>query len=381
MNLYDDPEILEFKSTLDKWIKEDVVPNHEAWEKEGIVPRSVWQQAGELGLLCINQDEKYGGLGLDFRYNGIIYHELMRAGASGPGVGFAVHSDLAASYISSFGNFEQKIKWLPEMAKGNKIGAIAMTEPGTGSDLASISTRAELKNGKWILNGQKTFISNGISADIAIVVARTDVVDGKPHGGLSIFAVEKGTPGYSAGNRFQKLGLKAQDTSELFFENCHIPESNLIGERGKGFLYLMKNLGIERLGIAVMCMGQALGAYETTLKYTSERKAFGRPIAAFQNTRYKLADMKTNLDVGYAFVQKCTAQFNKGTDITMAASEAKLWTSEMSSKLIDECLQLHGGYGFMDEYIISKLYRDNRVQRIYGGTSEIMKEIISKGLL
>jgi len=306
---------------------------------------------------------------------------LMKAGASATAVGFAVHSDLTANYINHFGTHEQKLKWIPDMACGKKIGAIAMTEPAVGSDLANISTKAELVGDQWVLNGQKTFISNGMSADIIVVVARTEATPGKPHAGISLFVVERDTPGFSSGNCFNKLGLKAQDTCELFFENCKVPKENLLGKAGEGFVYLMKNLGIERLGIAVMCMGQALGAFETTLKYTSERKAFGRQIASFQNSKYKLAEMKMNLDVGYAYIQKCYREFLEGKDITVSASSAKLWASEMSSKLIDDCLQLHGGYGYMDEYLISRLYRDNRVQRIYGGTSEIMKEVIAKSIL
>ncbi len=381
MNLFEDDQILEFQDTIDKWITNSVTPNHPSWEKQGIMPRQVWCEAGELGLLCLTQEEKYGGLGLDFRYSAIIYHQLMKAGASATAVGFAVHSDLTANYINHFGTHEQKLKWIPDMACGKKIGAIAMTEPAVGSDLANISTKAELVGDQWVLNGQKTFISNGMSADIIVVVARTEATPGKPHAGISLFVVERDTPGFSSGNCFNKLGLKAQDTCELFFENCKVPKENLLGKAGEGFVYLMKNLGIERLGIAVMCMGQALGAFETTLKYTSERKAFGRQIASFQNSKYKLAEMKMNLDVGYAYIQKCYREFLEGKDITVSASSAKLWASEMSSKLIDDCLQLHGGYGYMDEYLISRLYRDNRVQRIYGGTSEIMKEVIAKSIL
>jgi len=370
-----------FKETLTKWAANEIAPHYEQWEKEGIVPRSVWLKAGEQGILCSTQDEKYGGLGVDFNYSSVLYHELFRAGFASLGIGFAVHSDLVGNYIGHLGTEEQKLRWLPSMAKGELIGAIAMTEPGTGSDLASIQTKAVLKDGKWILNGQKTFISNGLNADLIVVVARTDTIADKAHAGISLFVVERTSKGFSRGKKLNKMGLHAQDTAELIFEDCEIPEANLLGKRGEGFLYLMKNLGIERLGIAVMSLAQARGAFELTLQYIKERKAFGKTIASFQNTRFKMAEMLTELDVGEAFIQHCIQMHCQKKDITIAASQAKLWASEKGQQIIDTCLQLHGGYGYMDEYMISKFFRDSRVQRIYGGTSEIMKEVISKELI
>jgi alkylation response protein AidB-like acyl-CoA dehydrogenase len=378
--MFNTPELKTLKETVKKWIDDDIRPNYEVWEKEGIVPRSIWDRAGTQGLLCVTQDEKYGGLGLDFRFSALIYHELFKAGFASLGVGFAVHSDLVGNYISHFGDEAQKDKYLPRLISGENIGAIAMTEPGTGSDLASIKTKGELKGEKWIINGQKTFISNGIHCDLAIVVVRTDTVPNKPHLGLSLFVIEKETNGFTKGTRLKKLGLHAQDTSELIFENCEIPQINLIGNRGEAFLYLMKNLGVERLGIGIMSMGQAQGAFEQTVRYTKERNVFNKPVAAFQNTRFKLAEISTNLNVGYAFLNQCIEQYINGDDVTIPASQAKLWTSETGQKIIDECLQLHGGYGYMDEYPISRFYRDCRVQRIYGGTSEIMKEVISRAI-
>lgn len=367
-----------FKATLTKWIDQEVSPHYEEWEQEGMVPREVWLKAGELGLLCPTQVEQYGGLGVDFQFSALLYHELFRMGFAALGVGFAVHSDLVANYLSHFGNEDQKMRWLPKMATGESIGAIAMTEPGTGSDLAAIQTKAILKDDKWILNGQKTFISNGINADLVVVVARTDTIVDKPHAGISLFVVERHSPGFLRGKRLKKMGLHAQDTAELIFDNCEIPEANMLGKQGEGFKYLMKNLGTERLGIAVMSMAQARGAFELTLKYINERKAFGKTIGSFQNTRFKMAEMLTDLDVGNAFIQECIQIHCQNKDITIKASQAKLWASEKGQQIIDACLQLHGGYGYMDEYTISRFSRDGRVQRIYGGTSEIMKEVISR---
>jgi acyl-CoA dehydrogenase len=373
-------ELSDYQQLLKKWINDEISPHYEQWEKDGIIPREVWLKAGAQGILCSTQDEKFGGLGVDFQFPALLYQELFRAGFAALGVGLAVHSDLVANYLSHFGNEEQKMRWLPKMVSGECIGAIAMTEPGTGSDLAAIQTKAILKNGQWVINGQKTFISNGIHSDLVIVVARTDTIPEKPHAGISLFLVERNTLGFSRGQRLKKLGLHAQDTAELIFEDCTIPEANLLGKRGEGFLYLMKNLGVERLGIAVMSLAQARGAFEVTLKYIQERKAFGKSIASFQNTRFKMAEMLTELDVGEAFLQQCIQKHCKKQDITISASQAKLWASEKGQQIVDTCLQLHGGYGYMDEYVISRFFRDSRVQRIYGGTSEIMKEVISRQL-
>lgn len=376
--LLDDEHLKSLQQSVSQWIKTDISPYYESWENSGIIPRSVWAKAGSLGFLCPTQEINFGGAGVDFRYSALIYHELFRAGFAALGVGFAVHSDLVANYLSYFGNHDQKEKWLPKMAKGELIGAIAMTEPEVGSDLANIQTKAEFKNGKWTLNGQKTFISNGINSDLVIVVARTDKVENKPHLGISLFVVEAHTNGFTKGKHLKKMGLHAQDTSELIFTNCEVSEENLLGKRGEGFYYLMKNLGTERLGIAVMSLAQARGAYDLTLKYINERRVFGKSLVTFQNTKFQMAEIVTNLDVGVAFLEKCIRKYNQQVDITIDASKAKLWCSEISGKIIDSCVQFHGGYGFMDEYLISRIYRDCRVQRIYGGTSEIMKEIIAR---
>ncbi len=378
--LFNDENLKAVKQTVDTWIQNEVAPHYEAWEKAGIVPKELWEKAGAQGLLCFTQDEKYGGLGVDFRYTAVLYHQVFAAGYAGVGVGLATHSDLVSGYISHCGSEEQKLAWLPKMASGKTIGAIAMTEPGTGSDLSAIQSKAELKDGKWIINGQKTFITNGINADLVVVVVRTDVVPGKPHAGLSLVVVERGAPGFSRGRQLKKIGLHSQDTAELIFENCEVPEGNLLGKRGEAFRYLVRNLGVERLGIALMSMAQARGAFEMTLKYIQERKAFNQTIASFQNTRFKMAEMLTSLEIGDSFVEQCIEDFIAGKDITIKASQAKLWASEQGQNIIDACLQLHGGYGYMEEYPIARLYRDCRVQRIYGGTSEIMKEVIARSL-
>lgn len=373
-----DDELRAFQQTFRKWVEKEVKPFHAEWEKVGCVPRELWRKAGEQGYLCISQSEEYGGLGLDFRYAAVVMEELCYAQASG--VGFALHSDIVAPYIESFGSEEQKKRWLPGMAKGELIGAIAMSEPGTGSDLQGIQTRAVLDGDEWVINGSKTFISNGLTCDLCIVVCRTED-DAKGANAQSLIVVEKDAPGFARGRRLEKIGLHAQDTAELHFEDCRVPKENLLGERGAGFLYLMQKLAQERLIIAVGCVAGAKAALDMTTSYTKDRKAFGKPIAHFQNTRFKLAEMATEIAVGEAFVDQCVRRLAAGENIPVEASMAKYWTSEMLARVVDEGVQLHGGYGYMSEYPISKAYVDARVQRIYGGTTEIMKEIIARSLV
>lgn len=374
--LFDD-ELRAFQSTLRKWIDKEIVPHHESWEKEGRVPVELWRKAGEQGYLCVTQAEEYGGLGLDFRYAAVGMEELARAGASG--VGFPLHSDIVAPYVERYGTEEQKQRWLPKMATGESIGAIAMSEPGTGSDLQGIATRAVLDGDEWVLNGSKTFISNGLTCDLVVVVARTEEAEG--YQSQSLIVVEKDAPGFQRGKRLEKMGLHAQDTAELHFEDCRVPKENLIGERGMGFMYLMQQLARERLLIAIGCVAGARQALDMTVAYVKERKAFGRPIAGFQNTKFKLAELATEVSVGEAFVDRCIQEIVEGNENAVDASMAKYWTSEMLCRVVDECVQLHGGYGYMMEYPIAKAYLDARVQRIYGGTTEIMKEIIARSLL
>ena len=379
-NLMSD-EMREFEQLIRKWLERDVKPHIPAWEEAGIIPREVYRQAGAQGLLCISQSDKFGGLELPYRYSGLLIEEIARAGASG--LFFFLHSDIVAPYVDDFGSAEQKQKYLPGMASGDIIGAIAMTEPGAGSDLQGMSTTAVKKGDKWILNGSKTFISNGICSDMVIVAAKTD--DGGPwdkrYARMSLFIVDADAPGFERGRNLHKMGLKSQDTAELFFQNCEVPESALLGKEGEGFIYLVQQLGRERLGIAQWCVGASKGALDMTLEYVKDRKAFGGTIADLQNTKFKLAECDTEISLAEALCDQCTVDYENGEDITVSASKAKYWSSEMLGRVVDECLQLHGGYGYMEEYDICRFYRDARVKRIYGGTTEIMKEIIGRNLI
>jgi acyl-CoA dehydrogenase len=373
-----DDQLREFQRTFRKWVETEVVPHTEAWEREGIVPRELWAKAGEQGYLCIPQAEEYGGLGLDFRYSAVVIEELARVRANGPM--FGLHSDIVAPYIETFGDEEQKKRWLPKMATGEIISAIAMSEPNAGSDLQGLQTKAVLDGDEWVINGSKTFISNGLLSDLVIVVCRTEDED-QGAAAQSLIVVERGAPGFERGKRLDKIGFHAQDTSELHFEDCRVPKANLIGDRGAGFMYLMQKLAQERLVIAVGCVAGARAALEMTIDYTKERQAFGKPIAKFQNTRFKLAEMATEVEVSEAFVDRCVQRLVAGENLAVEASMAKWWTSEMLCRVVDEGLQLHGGWGYMNEYPIAGAYLDARVNRIFGGTTEIMKEIISRSLV
>jgi alkylation response protein AidB-like acyl-CoA dehydrogenase len=378
----DVPTILEqehedFRGTVRSFLEKEVVPHHDQWEKDGQVSREVWTRAGEQGLLCFDVDEAYGGAGVkDFRYNMVVAEEMCRVGASGPG--FPVHTDIIVPYISQLGTDEQKARWLPGLVSGELISAIAMTEPGAGSDLQGIRTTAVDKGDHYVLNGSKTFISNGILSDLVIVVCRTNPDAG--HQGISLLVVERGMTGFERGRNLDKVGMKAQDTAELFFDNVEVPKKNLLGEEGAGFVSLMLNLPQERISIAVMAVAACEHVLRLCLDYAKEREAFGKPIGKFQNTRFMLAEMATETHIARVFVNDCVTKLNAGEVDTALASMAKWWTTELQTKIVDRGVQLHGGYGYMLEYPIAKAFVDSRNQTIYGGTTEIQKEIIGRSL-
>ncbi|MBV1695010.1 MAG: acyl-CoA dehydrogenase family protein [Hyphomicrobiales bacterium] len=365
-----------FRASVRGFVEKEIAPHHDQWEKDGIVSREAWLKAGEAGLLLPNVPTEYGGAGADFGMSAIVIEELARGGYSGPG--FTLHSDIIAPYILHYGSPEQKQHFLPRMARGEIIGAIAMTEPGTGSDLQGVKTTAVRKGNEIVVSGQKTFITNGQLADVVIVVAKTDPVAGAK--GTSLVLVERGREGFSRGRNLEKLGMKAQDTSELFFDNVRVPPSNILGEEGKGFQYLMQELPQERLIIGIGAVAKMEAVLQWTTDYVKDRKAFGKPIADFQNTRFKLAEVKTKVQVARVFTDKCLELHLKGELDVPTAAMNKYWTSELLGEVIDTCLQFFGGYGYMWEYPIARAYADARVQRIYGGTNEIMREIIARTL-
>ena len=370
-------EHIMFRNAVREFIKRDIEPYHEQWEKDGIVSRDVWLKAGENGFLCMDAPEEYGGLGVDdYRYLAIFSEELSRAGVHGPG--FTITNELVVPYLMAFGTEEQKKRWLPKLATGEIIGALAMTEPNAGSDLQRAKTTAILQGDHYVVNGQKTFISNGILADLVIVYCKTTPGEGAR--GTSLLVIERGMEGFERGRNLEKIGLHAQDTAELYFNNVKVPVENLLGEEGQGFRYLMHNLPQERLTIAIGSLAAAESALEQTITYCQERTAFGREIGKFQNSRFKLAEMKTELQVGRVFLDHCIMlQCEKELSAEEAAM-AKWWCSDLAKRVIDECVQLHGGYGYMLEYQVAKFYLDTRVNPIYGGTNEIMKEIIGRSM-
>jgi alkylation response protein AidB-like acyl-CoA dehydrogenase len=376
-----EPEHESFRQTVRSFLEKEVVPHHAQWEEDGVVPRELWTRAGEQGLLCFDVPEEYGGAGVtDFRYNMVLAEEMTRSGASGPG--FPVHTDIIVPYLSGLGTDEQKRRWLPGCVSGETITAIAMTEPGAGSDLQGIRTAAVDKGDHYVLNGSKTFISNGILADLVIVVARTDTQTdgGLGHKGISLLVVERGMAGFERGRNLDKLGLKAQDTAELFFDDVVVPKANLLGEEGSGFVSLMTNLPQERLSIATMAAAACEAVLDMCLRYAKEREAFGRPIGKFQHNRFLVAEMATEARVARVFVDDCVRLHNEGRLDTSLAAMAKWWTTELQTKLVDRAVQLHGGYGYMNEYPVAKAFVDSRIQTIYGGTTEIQKEIIGRSL-
>ncbi|NIB38164.1 acyl-CoA dehydrogenase [Pseudomaricurvus alkylphenolicus] len=372
-----EPEHEQFRDSVRKFLEAEAVPHHAQWEKDGQVDRALWTKAGEMGFLAPTVPEAYGGLGLDFRYNAIVNEELVRLGLSGPG--FGLHSDIGVPYIINNGSEAQKQKYMPGCLSGEIITAIAMTEPGTGSDLQGVKTTAVLDGDDYVINGSKTFITNGQHADLVIVVCKTDPSAGAK--GISLILVEAGTPGFEKGANLEKIGLKAQDTSELFFQDVRVPKENLLGEEGKGFIYLMQELPQERLGVAIGAMASMESILEQTVAYVKERKAFGQPIAGFQNTQFKLAQLDAEITAMRVFVDRCLElHLDKKLD-PVTAAKAKMLSTDLQGKVIDECLQLHGGYGYMWEYPVARAYADARIQRIYGGTNEIMKLIIGRELL
>ncbi|MFP6708073.1 MAG: acyl-CoA dehydrogenase family protein [Alphaproteobacteria bacterium] len=365
-----------FRDTVRRFVEEEISPNHAEWEKDGKISREAWLKAGELGLLCASMPEEYGGGGVDRTFSVILMEELARAGASGPG--FGLHSEIVAPYINAYGSERQKRYFLPKMAKGEMIGAIAMTEPGTGSDLQGVRTTALKDGNELVINGSKTFITNGNMADVVIVVCKTDPDAGAK--GTSLVLVEAGTEGFRKGRNLEKIGLKAQDTSELFFDDVRVPMTNILGEEGKGFIYLMQELAWERLQVSVGAVANMEAALEWTIDYTKQREAFGEPIINQQNSQFKLAEVKTQVTVARTFVDKLIGLMLEDKLDAETAAMAKWWTSDLQCKMIDECLQLHGGYGYMWEFPIARAWADARVQPIYAGTNEIMKVIIGRGL-
>ena len=376
------PSILEqehedFRAIARAFFEKEVAPFHEQWERDGIVDREVWRKAGQRGLLCFDVDEAYGGPGIaDFRYNMVLAEEAARAGASGPG--FAVHTDIIVPYISSLGTEEQKQRWLPGLVSGDLVSAIAMTEPGAGSDLQGIRTTAVDAGDHYVLNGSKTFISNGILSDLVVVVCRTDPEAG--HQGISLLVVERGMAGFERGRNLEKMGLHAQDTAELSFTDVHVPKENLLGAEGSGFISLMQNLPQERISIGCIAVAAIEHVLDICLAYAKEREAFGKPIGKFQHNRFALAEMATEAHIARVFINDCVLRLNAGEVDTALASMAKWWTTELQKRVVDVGVQLHGGYGYMNEYPISKAYTDSRIQTIYGGTTEIQKEIIGRML-
>ncbi|GAA3391971.1 acyl-CoA dehydrogenase family protein [Cryptosporangium minutisporangium] len=367
-----------FRSTARTFMAKEVVPFHEQWENEGLVDRRIWTAAGAQGLLGTDVPEEYGGGGIkDFRYNAVLTEETIAVGASG--VGFSLHNDVTAPYLVELATDEQKQRWLPGFCSGEIITAIAMTEPGAGSDLQGIATTARRDGTDFVLNGSKTFITNGIHADLVLVVARTDP-DAKAAHGLSLIAVERGMPGFERGRNLDKIGMHAQDTAELFFDDVRVPASNLVGELNQGFFHLMTMLPQERLSIAVAAVAGARAVFDRTLEYAKERKAFGRPVGSFQHNRFVLAEIATELEFAETYVEKAILEHNEGRYTVVDAAMAKWWTTEMQKRVVDRCLQLHGGYGYMREYPIARAYTDTRITTIYGGTTEIMKEIVGRSL-
>jgi alkylation response protein AidB-like acyl-CoA dehydrogenase len=368
-----------FRKTFRHFVDTEIAPHNEQWEKEGIVSREMWTSAGDNGFLGMAAPEEFGGAGIDdFGYSVIMQEEIVRANATSAGLGLSLHNDIVLPYFLRYANDEQKARWLPGICSGKSILAIAMTEPNTGSDLASVRTTAIRQGDHYVVNGAKTFITNGILSDLVIVAAKTDPAQGR--NGISLLVVERDMPGFTRGRHLDKIGLKAQDTAELFFADVQVPLKNLLGEEGRGFKHLMSMLPQERLSIAVMAVASCETALDLTIQYCKDRTAFGQPIGSFQNSRFKLAEMATEVEVARVFVDRCVEELGTGQLTAETAAMAKWWTTELQGKVTDQCLQLHGGYGYMSEYPIARMYLDARAQRIYAGTNEIMKEIIGKSM-
>jgi alkylation response protein AidB-like acyl-CoA dehydrogenase len=370
------PEHETFRDSVRRFMEQEVVPHDERWQEQGYADRAVWLKAGANGFLCATMPPEYGGAGADKLYSIVVMEEQARANNST--LGFGLHSEIVAPYLLAYGSEHLKRKYLPKMATGETIGAIAMSEPAAGSDLQGVKTTALRKKDVYLLNGSKTFITNGWNCDMVIVVAKTDPAKGAK--GTSLLVVDTSMKGFSKGRRLKKMGLKGQDTAELFFDNVEVPAENLLGQENSGFIYLMQELPWERMQIAIAAVAKAEAAVEWTKRYVTDRKAFGKPVAAFQNTRFKLAELATEVQVARVFVDKCMELLLDRKLDTATASMAKYWTTDLECKVMDECVQLHGGYGYMWEFPIARAYVDARVQRIYGGTNEIMKEVISRAM-
>ncbi|WP_375480925.1 acyl-CoA dehydrogenase family protein [uncultured Jatrophihabitans sp.] len=373
-----EPEHQAFGEAFRAFADKVVVPNYLDWERDGIMPREVFQEAGKDGFLGMAVPDQYGGGGVeDFRFNQILDEQIAYAGIGGAGLGLSLHNDICLPYFLAYTTDEQKQRWLPGIASGELITAVAMTEPGAGSDLSGIRTSAKRDGDHYVVNGAKTFITNGINADLVITAVRTGE---DRHKGISLLVLERGMPGFERGRNLDKLGLHSQDTAELSFSDVRVPVENLLGDEGEGFTYLTAKLPQERASIAVAGVAEAQAAFDETVRYVKERKAFGTSVGAFQNTKFVLSDVVTEIDVAQAFLDRCVDRLNDGELTAADASKAKYWCTELQGRVVDRCLQLHGGYGFMNEYPIARRYADARVTRIYGGTSEIMKTVISKSI-
>jgi alkylation response protein AidB-like acyl-CoA dehydrogenase len=369
----------DFRETVQRFVAEEVSPHFEQWEEDGIMPREVFQKAGDKDMLAMAAPEEYGGLGLDdYRFNQVIVEEGSYAGVTGCLLGLSLHNDICLPYFLEYTTEEQKERWLPGIVDGSLITALAMTEPGIGSDLGSLGTKAIRDNGHYVVDGSKTFITNGINADLIITAVKTDPKEA--HKGISLVVIERGMDGFERGRNLEKVGMHSQDTAELFFNEVAVPAENLLGDEGQGFAYLISNLAQERLSIAVGAVAAAQAALDWTLEYVKERTAFGRSVGSFQNSRFRLAEIKTEVDIAQIYIDRSVEALNEGKLSAEDAAAAKWWTTEMAGRVIDECVQLHGGYGYMMEYPIARLWADHRVTRIYGGTNEIMKEIVGRSM-
>ena len=368
-----------FRDTTQRFLTQEVLPHYETWENEGCIPKELWIKMGDAGMLGVDLPEKYGAAGSDVEVTQIIIDEISRKGFGGLSSGYNIHANIVMPYILHIGTDEQKQTWLPKLISGEVLSAIAMTEPGAGSDLAALRTSARREGDEWVINGSKIFITNGLMADLIIVCAKTDSKAGAK--GISLFLVDSNSRGFSRGKGIKKIGQHASDTAELFFDEVHVPLEALLGEENKGFAYLMQELPRERLGVATQAIGSADGALSLTVDYVQSRQAFGQSIAQFQNTRFKLAELATKIELCRAYFQQCLVRYREGKMTTQEAAMLKLSASEMQCEVMDQCLQLFGGYGYTCEYPISRFYVDARIQTIYAGTSEIMKEVIARDLI
>jgi|SRR5699024_9611334 len=377
--MLDQNEIDLFRENVRRYVEQEILPHYDQWEKDEIIPRSVWTDMGEQGLLCVDIPEEYGGIGANFRLSAVVVEEFSRAGCGGLASNLSVHSDIVAPYILHLGTEEQKQTWLPKMVTGEAVGAIGMTEPGAGSDLQAMKTRADKEGDNYSISGQKTFITNGQHCDVIVLATKTDPAAGSR--GMTLFTVDTSLPGFSRGRNLEKMGHHAADTSELYFQDVKVGADQILGGEGRGFANLMNELPRERIILAIGAVAACEGMLERTIDYVQERKAFGVSVSQFQNTRFKLAQLQAEVDINKAYINQSIEAYDKGELTAVQASIAKYTTTELQCKVADECLQLHGGYGYMKEYAISRDYVDARIQRIYGGTSEIMLEIIARDIL